>query len=140
MRHRVFGKKLNKGIKERKALFKNLILSLIHYGKVQTTIARAKAIQRIAEKLVTRAKNGSDSALRQISSFLARKKAIDKLTKVIAPQFKDRMGGYSRIRKIGKRAGDASQQVILEWTVSEKKEAKKKKEEKKNQKEVHKKT
>lgn len=122
MRHRVFGKKLKRDIKERKALFKNLILALINYGRIQTTLARAKAVQGLAEKLVTRAKNGSDSALQQVSSFLARRRAVDKLTKVIAPRFKDKIGGYSRIRKIGKRAGDASEQVILEWSVSEEKE------------------
>lgn len=130
MRHKVFGRKLGRDIKERKALFKNLIISLINYERIQTTLARAKAIRGLAEKLVTRAKDGSDAALRQVSSFLTRREAIDKLTKVIAPRFTDRIGGYLRMRRIGKRAGDASEQVILEWTVAEKKEGQKKEKDK----------
>lgn len=130
MRHKVFGRKLGRDIKERKALFKNLIISLINYERIQTTLARAKAIRGLAEKLVTRAKDGSDAALRQVSSFLTRREAIDKLVKVIAPRFTDRIGGYLRMRRIGKRAGDASEQVILEWTVVEKKEGQKEKKDK----------
>lgn len=118
MRHQTFGKKLNRDIKERKALFKSLILALIAYGKIKTTLGKAKAIQRLVDKLVTRAKDGSDSAFRQISAFLARKEAINKLTKEIAPRFKKTAGGYLHVRRIGERVGDAAEEVILEWSVA----------------------
>lgn len=148
MRHQVFGKKLNRDVKERKALFKSLILALISYGKIKTTLAKAKAIQRIAEKLVTKAKDGSENAVRQISSFLTKKEAINKLTKEIAPRFSKISGGYLSLRRIGQRSGDASEEVILQWSVAEEKKTQnlpvkleeKKISEKKKVKEVAKKT
>ena len=122
MRHQVFGRKLNKDIKERRALYKNLLIALITYGKIRTTYARAKAVVGLADKLVTHAKDGSVSAIRQVSSILNRKEAINKLVSKIAPQFKDKIGGYARIIKLGKRQGDAAEEVFLEWSISEKKE------------------
>lgn len=123
MRHQVFGKKLNRDIKERKALFKSLILALITYGKIKTTLAKAKAIQGLVDKLVTRVKDGSDSAIRQVSSFLTKKDAINKLTKEIAPRFSKTVGGYLRLRRVGQRAGDATEEVIMEWSVAGEKKA-----------------
>lgn len=129
MRHRVFGRKLNRDIKERKALFKSLILALINYGKIQTTVAKGKAIHRLAEKMVTHAKNGSASALSSVSSFLARKSAVDKLVNEVVPRFKNTLGGYVRMRRLGKRRGDSSEKVVLEWSI-EKEQVKKEKNEK----------
>lgn len=131
MRHQVFGRKLNRDIKERKALFKNLVISLITYNKIKTTIARAKAVQGLVEKLVFKAREGGEVAIAQISSFLGRREAIQKLTKIIAPKFKDRIGGYLRIKRIGKRHGDRAEEVFLEW--SEEIEKKKQPKEKINQ-------
>lgn len=122
MRHQVFGRKLNKDIKERRALYKNLLLALITHGKIRTTYARAKAIVGLADKLVTHAKVGSVSAIRQISSILNQKESINQLVRKIAPQFKDKMGGYTRIIKVGKRQGDSAEEVFLEWSNSGKKE------------------
>ncbi len=121
MRHQVFGKKLNRDVKERKALFKSLIIALISFGRIRTSIAKAKAVQRLAEKMVTKAKEGSDVAIRQVSAFLTKKEIINKLIAEISPRFRKTDGGYLRIRRIGKRAGDASEQVILEWSVAEEK-------------------
>ncbi|MBI4990626.1 50S ribosomal protein L17 [Candidatus Gottesmanbacteria bacterium] len=129
MRHRVFGRKLNRDIKERKALFKSLILALINYGKIQTTVAKGKAIHRLAEKMVTNAKSGSASALSSVSSFLARKSAVDKLINEVVPRFKNTLGGYVRMRRLGKRRGDSSEKVVLEWSI-EKEQLKKEKNEK----------
>jgi large subunit ribosomal protein L17 len=131
MRHQVFGRKLNRDIKERKALFKNLVISLITYNKIKTTIARAKAVQGLVEKLVFKAREGGEVAIAQVSSFLGRREAIQKLTKIIAPKFKDRIGGYLRIKRIGKRHGDRAEEVFLEW--SEEIEKKKQPKEKINQ-------
>lgn len=121
MRHRVFGKKLNRDIKERKALFKNLVLALVNHGKIQTSVAKAKAIQRLVEKMVTKAKSTSSTSISSVSSFLGRKKAVDRLVKDVVPRFKDKVGGYLRMRRIGKRRGDSIEEVILEWSVKEEK-------------------
>jgi len=131
MRHQVFGKHLNRDIKERKALFKSLISSLIVHGRIKTTIAKAKAIRSLAEKLVTQAKEGTNSSMRQVTSFLTKKEISDKLITKIAPLFKERFGGYLRIRRIGQRRGDRSEEVVLEWTAEEKKKELVKLEEKK---------
>lgn len=117
MRHQVFGKKLNRDVKERKALFKSLVLALIKSGKIKTSLARAKAVSRLVEKLVTKAKNGSEAAINQLSSFLNRKEAVDKLVKEVAPKFKTKVGGYLRIRRVNtRRKGDATEEVLLEWS------------------------
>lgn len=121
MRHKVFGRKLNRDIKERKALFKSLLLALIVHGKVRTTLAKAKAIKRLGDRIVTLAKEGTNTSLRQLSALLNRKEAIDKLTKEIGPRFKKRIGGYTKMVRIGKRAGDAAEEVILEWSEKEEK-------------------
>lgn len=121
MRHKNFGRKLNRDVKERKALFRSLIRSLILYGKIKTTIAKGKAIKRIVDKLVMRAKDNSITAARQVASFLTQKELIEKLTKDIAPRFQDRIGGFLRMYRAGKRVGDNTEEVVLEWTVAEKK-------------------
>ncbi len=121
MRHRVFGKKLNRDIKERKALFKNLVLALVSHGKIQTSVAKAKAIQRLVEKMVTKAKSTSSASISSVSSFLGRKKTVDQLVKNVIPRFKDKVGGYLRMRRIGKRRGDSTEEAILEWSVKEEK-------------------
>lgn len=131
MRHHVFGRKLNRDVKERKALFKSLIVALITHGKIKTTFAKAKAMRSLVEKLVTHAKENSTSSLVQIASFLNKKELIEKLVKDIAPRFTARVGGYVRMIKVGKRASDSTEEVILEWTEIEKKLPEVKKEEKK---------
>lgn len=133
MLHKTFGVKLNRDVKERKALFRSLINSLILYGKIETTAAKAKAVSRIADKLVTKAKENTDASIRKLSSFLTRKESINKMRNVIAPKFLKRPGGYVRIRKTGLRSGDGTQKVILEWTekMDEEKVIKPKKEAKK---------
>jgi|SRR3989344_2846921 len=124
MRHRVFGKKLGRDIKERKALFRSLVSSLILYGRIKTTYAKAKAIISLIEKLVTKAKDGSRSQINQIYSFLNRKEPVKKLLDEIAPRFKDKIGGYIRMIRLGTRTGDNAQEVLMEWTVKEEPKAK----------------
>lgn len=116
MRHGYFGRKLNRDTKQRKALFRSLITALITYGKITTTLAKAKSIRGLAEKLVTLAKAGTESARVQAQSFVQKKEVLDTLVKEIAPRFSSRMGGYVRIIRLGKRPGDASEVVRLEWT------------------------
>lgn len=117
MRHRVFGRKLNRDIKERKALFRSLVNALILNGKIKTTYAKAKAVGSLIEKLVTKAKDGSRSSVVQIASFLNTKEPVKKLVDEIAPRFKDKVGGYIRMIRLGRRSGDNAQEVMMEWTV-----------------------
>lgn len=131
MRHQVFGRHLNRDVKERKALYKSLINALIQHGRIKTTLAKAKAIKGLAEKLVTRAKENSVSAFSQLSSFLTKKDIINKLFKEIAPRFQNKLGGYLRMVRLGRRAGDNAQEVMLEWTVKEEKKEKPKEKAKK---------
>lgn len=116
MRHNYFGRKLNRDVKERKALFRSLIRALILHEQVTTTVARAKAIRSLAEKLVTAAKDGSSSAVQKLSSFLVHKEIIEKLRNDIAPRFTQKVGGYLRIVRVGVRPGDMAQEVVVEWT------------------------
>ncbi len=117
MRHRVFGRKLNRDVKERKALFRSLIAGLITHGKIKTTITRARTITSLAEKLVTHARENSRSSIVQVSSFLNKKEIIDKLTRDIAPRFGNKIGGYLRMIRLGRRAGDNAEEVFLEWSL-----------------------
>lgn len=116
MRHKYFGRKLNRDVKERKALFRSLVRALILQDKIKTTLPKAKAIQSLVEKLVNKAKDGSSQTFNQISAFLTKKEVIETLTDKIVPRFKDRVGGYVRIRRIGKRFGDGAQEVVMEWS------------------------
>lgn len=132
MRKMVFGRKLSRGKKGREALIRSLIKALIGVGKIETTKAKAKAIQGQVDKLVTMAKKNTLSSRRGISAYLANdRKATDILVSQIAPVFKDRKGGYTRIILLGKRLGDAAEMARLEWVeygqviASEKEETKK---------------
>jgi len=106
MRHRKKGKKLSRNIKQRQALFKGLIQSLIINEQIKTTEAKAKAIKGLMDNLITKAKKGSLSTRRQVMAFLPNKKAVHKLFDVIAPRTKDRTSGFTRFIRLGRRRGD----------------------------------
>jgi len=128
MRHKIAGKKLSLNHDQRKALFKNLINSLILKGQIKTTEAKAKAVRRLAEKLITKGKEQTLHARRLIAAFLQNKKAVNKIVDELAPLFKKRRGGYTRIVRLGERKGDSASLVKLELV--KKPEKKEKKEEK----------
>lgn len=115
MRHRVSGKKLGRDIKKRKALFKNLIASLISHGQVKTTEMKAKAVKGLLDKLVTKAKQGTLHARRQVLAFLPQKEIVGKLFDEVVPRFKGRQSGFTRIIKIGPRRGDNTPMVVMKW-------------------------
>ena len=116
MRKMVFGRKLSRGKKGREALIRSLIKALIGVGKIETTKAKAKAIQGQVDKLVTMAKKNTLASRRGVLAYLANdRKATDNLVTNIAPVFKDRKGGYTRIILLGKRLGDAAEMARLEW-------------------------
>lgn len=114
MRHRIAGWKLNRDIKHRKALMKNLINALVIHEEIQTTEAKAKAIKGIIDKLVSKGKRGSIQARRMIAAFLQDKQAVNKIVDDLGPRFADRVSGFTRIIRLGQRRGDAAQIVKIE--------------------------
>ncbi len=128
MRHKVKGKKLGRDTGHRKALFKNLINSLVLREEIKTTESKAKAVRGLIDKLITRGKAGTLHARRLIAAFLANQKAVNKIVDELGPRFKARPGGFTRIVRLGRRRGDDAMMVRLELV--EKKEAGKEKKKK----------
>ncbi|KKW11229.1 MAG: ribosomal protein L17, large subunit ribosomal protein L17 [Microgenomates group bacterium GW2011_GWC1_49_7] len=114
MKKSIFGKKLKRDKNERTALFKSLISALVLNESIKTTEAKAKAIKPEIDKLVTHAKKGTNASMQKIHGSLSHI-ALDRFISHVAPRFKDRNGGYTRIIKIGGRVGDEAKMVILEW-------------------------
>lgn len=113
MRHAVFGKRLSRDINSRKALLNNLANSLLLHGYLKTTQTKAKFAKVYVEKMVTLAKRNKLTSDRTLASHLTHE-AFIKLTKVIAPGFNGRNGGYTRIIKLSPRKGDAAKMARLE--------------------------
>lgn len=113
-RHQYKGRKFSRNVGPRKALFRSLATSIVLYEKVKTTLPKAKEIQPIVEKLITKAKKGDLVAIRELTAFLYDSKAVEKLVKEIAPLYSERNGGYTRITKVGNRAGDNASMAIIE--------------------------
>ena len=116
MRHLNSGRKLNRTGSHRRALFRNLVLSLIRHGRITTTDAKAKELRRYADKMVTLGKQGDLSARRLAFAFMQSHVAVKKLFDEIAPQFKERPGGYTRVIKFDRRRGDAAALSVIEFT------------------------
>jgi len=126
MRHMNQGRKLNRTSAHRKALFRNLVLALLKHERIKTTDAKAKELRHFADRMVTLGKRGDLAARRLAFNFMQSRDAVKKLFDEIAPRFKERNGGYTRVVKFGFRRGDAASLSIIEFTgVSEKAEAKK---------------
>ena len=121
MRHLNQGRKLNRTSAHRKALFKNMVLALIRHEKITTTDPKAKELRRIADRMVTLGKKGDLAARRRAFDFIRSRDAVKKLFDEIAPRFKDRNGGYTRVIKMGHRRGDAAMLSIIEFTGTEEK-------------------
>lgn len=119
--------KLNRNRAQRKALYKNMSISLFKYGRIKTTKAKAKEIRRIGEKLITKAKVKSLHNIRQISRVINDKAVLMKLFDEIAPLFIERNGGYTRIIKLGRRKGDGADMAYLELIQGQQVSRKKKK-------------
>ncbi len=115
MRHQKTRNKLSRDSAHRKALLMNLSKELIEHERIKTTEAKAKAVKPEVEKLITLAKRGDLHARRQALSTLAQDKfTVHKLFAEVAPRYAERPGGYTRILKIGQRAGDATEMVFIE--------------------------
>ena len=115
MAHRIDGRKLSRKMGPRLALYRNLTVSILRYERVKTTEAKAKEVQGRVEKMITLAKRGDLAARRSVvSQFPNEPLVITKLFDEIAPKYADRTSGYTRIVKIGQRAGDAAEIVQIE--------------------------
>lgn len=114
MRHRHSGRQLNRNSSHRKAMFRNMAVSLIHHEAIQTTLPKAKELRRVAEPLITLAKTDSVAKRRLAFARLRDRDAVTKLFNELAPRFKDRPGGYMRILKCGYRAGDKAPMAYVE--------------------------
>jgi large subunit ribosomal protein L17 len=113
--HRIDGRKLSRKTGPRKALFANLIVAVLRYEQIKTTEARAKEVRGQVERVITLAKDGSLASRRRIIAELPNEPlVIDKLMNEIVPKYADRTSGYTRIVKLGLRAGDAAPMVQLE--------------------------
>ena len=115
MRHQKKTRKLGRTSQHRDAMLANLVASLIKHKRVKTTLAKAKAARPLAEKLVTLGKGGTLHDRRLAVAKIGQRDMVSKLFKEIAPGFKDRQGGYTRIIKLGPRQSDSAPVAFLEW-------------------------
>ena len=107
-------RKLGRPTDHRKAMLRALVTYLLENGKVETTLARAKEVGPMTEKMITLGKKNDLAAYRQAMSFITREDVVKKLFKEIAPSYAERHGGYTRIVKIGPRRGDCAEMAIIE--------------------------
>ncbi len=115
MRHRKLTIKLGRTSAHRDALLAGLVCNLIAAKRIVTTVAKAKAARRFAEKMVTLGKHGDLSSRRRALARLRQADHVKTLFETVAPAFKDRAGGYTRIMRLGRRGSDSSEMAILEW-------------------------
>ena len=114
MRHLKEGRKLKRTSSHRKALMRNMVASLFEFEKIETTDAKAKELRKVADKTITWGKRGDLHARRQALKVVGNKKIVQKLFSDIAPRFRERAGGYTRIIKVGRRRGDNAPISIIE--------------------------
>lgn len=105
---------LGRNSAQRRALLRNMTTSVLKYGKIETTEAKAKEVRRVVEKMITLGKQGDLSAYRQALAYLTDETVANKLFKEIAPGYKERQGGYTRVIKAGYRRGDGTPMAIVE--------------------------
>lgn len=123
MRHAVDHRKLGRSPSHRKALLRNLMNAIVSAERVETTVARAKELRRLADRLVTLGKKDSVPSRRQVFAILTDKENTAKVFETLAPRFVGRAGGYTRILRTGYRVGDGAEMAIIEYLPSEEKKA-----------------
>jgi large subunit ribosomal protein L17 len=116
MRHLKSGRKLNRSASHRHAMFRNMVTSLLLHEHLQTTDAKAKELRRFTDRMITLGKRGTLHARRQALAFVRSRNVVAKLFDDIAPRFRERPGGYTRITKLGSRQGDAAPLSLIELT------------------------
>jgi large subunit ribosomal protein L17 len=127
MRHRVAGRKLSRTTKHRELMFRNMVVSLFEHQRIKTTLAKAKELRKWAEKIITLGKKNSLHTRRLAFALLRDEGIVKKLFDEIAPQYKDREGGYTRIYKMGWRQGDNAPMSLIELVAASAAPEKKKK-------------
>ena len=123
MRHAIDHRKLRRNPSHRKAMLRNLMNSLVRAERIETTVARAKELRRLADRLITLGKRDTMHARRRVFSLLSDKKTTEKLFSGLAGRFSERAGGYTRIVRTGFRSGDGAEMAILEYLPAEEKKA-----------------
>ena len=119
MRHNKSGRRLGRNSSHRAAMMLNMVTSLLDHEKITTTITRAKELRKVAEKMITLGKRGDLHARRQALQVIRDRKVVGKLFEMVAPRYKDRPGGYTRIIKLGNRAGDNAPVCLIELVEEE---------------------
>ena len=119
MRHNNAGRRLGRTTSHREAMFRNMVTSLLNHEKITTTDAKAKEIRSVAEKMITLGKRGDLHSMRLAASYIREKSVVTKLFSTIAPRYKDRSGGYTRIIKLGIRQGDTAPISLIELVEEE---------------------
>jgi large subunit ribosomal protein L17 len=119
VRHNRQTKRFGRTFSERKALLESLVTSLLKYQQIKTTVQKAKAAKRLADRVIHLGKQDSLAARRQVFSYLQDNALTSKLFKEVSPRFKDRKGGYTRILHLGRRKGDGAELALLELTEKE---------------------
>ena len=114
MRHGVGGRKLGRTTSHRTAMLRNMVTSFLKHEKIETTDVKAKELRRVADRMITLAKEGGLHARRQAAAVIRDKDVVKKLFDEIGTRFADRQGGYTRIVKTGFRAGDSAPMAVIE--------------------------
>ena len=114
MNHRKTGRKLGRSSAHRKALFRNMVTSLLEHEQIRTTDAKAKELRGVAEKMITLGKKGTLHARRNALRTIRSKDVTAKVFDELAERYRDRPGGYTRVIKLGQRPGDAAPMAIIE--------------------------
>jgi large subunit ribosomal protein L17 len=115
MRHSVFGRKLSRTKNERRRLFAGLIRDLLIHNGITTTIAKAKAVQPLVEKIITKAKKGTEVDRRRVDAVITNRKLTEALFEDAKTRFSGRTSGFTRIIKLGKKRGDAADIALLSF-------------------------
>ncbi|EEY70259.1 50S ribosomal protein L17, putative [Phytophthora infestans T30-4] len=115
MKHRVAFRKLNRTSAHREAMLRTMVTQLIEHERIRTTLPKAKELRRIADKVVTMAKQGDEPARKRAQSVLRTPEALTKLFDVVGPRYALREGGYTRILKADFRKGDGAEMAVIEY-------------------------
>ncbi|HET6411985.1 MAG TPA: 50S ribosomal protein L17 [Anaeromyxobacter sp.] len=114
MKHRIVGRRLDRTTEHRTAMLKNLATSLFRHERIVTTTPKAKELKRFAEKVITLARKGTAHARRQAHVEIRDVEVLNKLFETLGPRFASRPGGYTRLVRVGRRAGDNAELAIIE--------------------------
>lgn len=115
MRHRNKTKTLGRKAAPRKALIRDIVTAMVTYERIEVTAVKAKVARPVVEKMITVAKKNTLASRRQLLAYFTTEQPVKKLIDVLAPRFKDRNGGYTRLTKLGTRQGDAAETALIEF-------------------------